>query len=167
MTQGQDAGQIEASDMRTAWMATLAEMDKLKEIIGEYTFAGMKASCVRRREEDMGRTTLTDAMRLHPARKEDEDFMLEIWLCASAGHAISQAKTRSLEDLRILLGDYLFGAMEASNKRKDEERMGMLTCTNAVQVSSPNGKDASGDSKLEIMLQFEVGWQIWREAYPD
>ncbi|KAF1347264.1 hypothetical protein EJ07DRAFT_160402 [Lizonia empirigonia] len=72
---GEDAGQqgqLGVSNIKTAWMATWAEMNKLEKIIGGHLFAGMKASRFRQREEDLGRTTLTDAVRLHPANKEED-----------------------------------------------------------------------------------------------
>ncbi|KAF2174771.1 hypothetical protein K469DRAFT_766999 [Zopfia rhizophila CBS 207.26] len=149
-----------------AWMARLAEVEKLESILRSYLFAGIKASRMRYWEEDMGPMTLTNTVRLHPARKEDKDFKLEVWLCSSIGNAISEAKMRLVEDLRTMLGDYLFKAMKTSNQRKEEERIGMLACTSAVDVSFPSGKDSSDNSKLEVTLNFEKGWYVLGEAYP-
>ena len=157
-----EAGHLEENDATLAWCtATLADMHKLQYIIGEYLLAGMKASRVRRREEDMGQRTLTNAMRLRPARTEGGDFWLEIWLCVSVGEKILEARMRSFEDLKRLLGDYLFEAVKASNKRKEEEKTEKLACTNAVDVYF-----YKGDSRLKIMLTFEVGMQILLEAFP-
>jgi len=61
--------------------------------------------------------------------------------------------------MRIMLGDYLFEAMKASN-------LGKLVFTGAVDVAFPSGKDSSGDSKLEVMLNFETGHCVYTEAYP-
>lgn len=142
-------------------MAKLAAMDRLEKFIGKHLFAGMKESRVRRREESMGRTTLTDAMRLHPACKESEDFRLEIWVCEAVGRQVSQAKTSSVEALSLLLGGYLIKAMKASNTWKEGERMGAVACTGGLEVS-PHGED----DRLEMMLAFEMGRHILGEAYP-
>jgi hypothetical protein len=83
-------------------------------------------------------------------------------LCSSTGEGISQAKMRPVEDLRNILGDYLFEAMKASNWRKEEERTAMLACTSAVHVSFPSGDD----SKLEVMLRFMRGKDVYAEIYP-
>ncbi|KAF2175227.1 hypothetical protein K469DRAFT_78828 [Zopfia rhizophila CBS 207.26] len=149
-------------------MALMAEVAKLEDILGGYLFKGMKESRIRHREEERRSTTFTDAVRLHLADESGEDFKLEVWLYSSIGKAISQAKAnmRSVEDLRDMLGDYLFEAMKASNRRKEEERTGMLACTSAVDVSFPSGKESSDDSKLEVMLNFETGDYVLGKAYP-
>ena len=104
-------------------------------------------------------------MRLHVAYREGEDFKLEVWLCSSIGKAISQAKMRSVEDLRSMLSDYLFEAMKASNWRQEEERKGMSECACAVDVSFPNADDSS-DCKVEVMLNFMMGIRVFADIYP-
>jgi hypothetical protein len=147
--------------MKVALMSVMAQ---LESILGRYLFEGMKASRMRCHEEDMGQITFTDAVRLRLAYQLGEDFLLEVWLDSRIGNAISQVK--SVEGLRDMLGEYLFTAMEASNRRKEEKRKGMRTCTNAVNLSSPSGEDSDEDSKLEIMLSFEIGRKVHEEAYP-
>ncbi|KAF2188770.1 hypothetical protein K469DRAFT_70544 [Zopfia rhizophila CBS 207.26] len=161
--QAQNASQVEASDMNMALTAVVA---KLESILGGYLFEGVKESRIRHREKDRRSMTFTDAVRLHLAYEEGEDFKLEVWLCSSIGKAISEANKRSVKDLRNMLGEYLFEAMKASNRRKEEERMGMSACTGAVDVSFPSGEDSSDDSKLEVILNFERGWNIWAEVFP-
>jgi hypothetical protein len=139
-------------------------MAKLESILGRYLFEGMKASRMRRHEEERGQITLTDAVRLRLASQFEGDFLLEVWLGSLIGNAISQI--RSVEDLGDMLGDYLFTAMEASNRRKEEKRMGMGTGTNAVNLSSPSAENSNEDSRLEIMLSFEIGQKVYEEAYP-
>lgn len=156
----QTVRQVKAGGMGVALMAVTA---KLESILGRYLFGGMKASRMRRQEEDMGRMTFTDAVHLRLAYQPGEDFVLEVWLCSPIGNAISEV--RSVEDLRDMLGDYLFAAMEASNRRKEEKRSGMLTCTSAINVSFPSGKDSDEDSKLEIVFNFETGRNVYAEAY--
>lgn len=147
-------------------MAKLAEVDKLKKITGDYLFEALKKSSFRRQEEDMGRSTLTDAVCLHPALNMGEDFVLEIWVCASVGETIIRVKARSFEELRSLLGDYLFGAVKASKKRKDEDKKGVFEDTCAVNVVTPFSGEKGADSQLRMTLDFEMGWEIWKTAYP-
>jgi hypothetical protein len=139
----------------------MAEVDKLESTLGGYLFKGKDASHMRHREKDGGMMRFTNTVRLHLPYQEGEDFKLEVWLCSSIGKAISQAKMRSVEDLRSVLGDYLFEAMEASNRRK-EEKTGMSECTGAVNVSFPSGDD----SKLEVMLCFATGKDVYAKIYP-
>ncbi|KAH6667750.1 hypothetical protein B0J14DRAFT_704225 [Halenospora varia] len=160
--QAQDDHQVEASETNIAMMA---EVDKLETTLGGYLFKGMNTSRMRKGEKDGGRMTFTDTVLLHLAYQEGEDFKLEVWLCSSIGKAISQAKMRSVEDLRNMLGDYLFGAMKASNRRKDEERKGVSDCTVAIDVSFPNGDDGS-DCKVEVMLNFGIGIDVYANIYP-
>jgi len=139
----------------------MARVDKLESALGSFLFISSAASCKRHREKDEERMMIfTDTVRLHLAYKEGEDFMLEVWLCSSIGNAISEAKTRSADDLKSMLGDYLFKGMMASNWRKKENTG--LECTGAVNVSFPGG----GDSKLEVMLYFATGREIWLNIYP-
>lgn len=161
--QAQDARQVEASETNIAMMA---EVDKLESTrtLGGYLFEGMNESRMRHREKDRRWMRFTDTVRLHVAYREGEDFKLEVWLCSSVGKAISQAKMRSVEDLRDMLGDYLFEAMKASNWRKEEEKKGMIG-TRAVDVSFPNGDDGS-DCKVEVMLNFGAGLYVLAEIYP-
>jgi hypothetical protein len=160
--QAQDDHQIEASETNIAMMA---EVDKLKSTLGGYLFKGMNESRMRRREKDRGMKSFTDTVRLHLAYQEGEDFKLEVWLCSSIGKAISQAEMRSVEDVRSMLGDYLFEAMKASNWRQEEERKGMSECACAVDVSFPNADDGS-DCKVEVMLNFGTGKDVYGNIYP-
>lgn len=74
----------------------------------------------------MGQSTLTDAVRLHPALNIGKDFVLEVHLCTQAKETIAQARASSFEELKCLLGGFLFGAVKASRKRKDEEEQGIF-----------------------------------------
>jgi len=157
----QDARQV-GSGMK---MAIMAEVDKLESTLGGYLFEGMNTSRMRLREKDGGRMRFTDSVRLHVAYREGEDFKLEVWLCLSIGKAISQAKMRSVEDLRNMLGDYLFEVMKTSNRRKEEEKTGMSDCTGAVNVSFPHSDNGS-DCKMEVMLNFGMGIRVFADIYP-
>jgi len=101
---------------------------------------------VRHLEKDGGMMSYTDTVRLHFAYHEGEDFKLEVWLCSSIGKAISQAKRRSVEDLRNMLGDYL------------------SVCARTIDVSFPNGDDGS-DCKAEMMLCFVRGKEVYENIY--
>lgn len=142
--------------------ARMAEVDKLEIILGSCLFRGINASRKRNREKARGMIRLTDTVVLHLARQADEDFKLEVCLCSSIGEAIFQAKMRSIEDLRNMLGDYLFEAMKASNWRKREERTEMTGCTSAVNVFRASGDD----SKLQVMLHFGTGKEVFTQMFP-
>jgi hypothetical protein len=127
---------------------------------------------------------------LHVADEKGEDFKLEVWLCLSVGKAISQAKknftpselgrrsgladnaenrledvTKPVEDLRSILGAYLFEAMKASIWRKEEEKAGMAIGTSAVDVSFPDRDDGT-DCKVVVMLGFGAGVDVFAKIYP-
>lgn len=137
----------------------MAAIDKVKATIGVYLFVSMKTSIARKQEEEKGMISLTDTVRLYFATQEGEDFKLTMWICSSAGDSISKANARSVNKLRDMLGNYLFKAMEASNKRVREQG---AICTGAVAVF-PGGKDR--DSKLEVTLSFTVGKDIYATMY--
>lgn len=160
-TKAQDARRV-AGGTKTAMMA---EVDKLESTLGGWLSENMNASHMRQREKDRQMMRFTDTVRLHVAYNEGEDFKLEVWLCSSIGKAISQAKMRPVEDLRDMLGDYLYDAMKASNWRKEEERRGMPIGTGAINVSFYNG-DHGSDCKVELMVNFEAGLCVWAELYP-
>ncbi len=124
----------------------------------------MNKSQMRHREKDRGMMSFTETVRLHFGYREGEDFKLEVWLCSLVGRAISQAKMRSVEDLRSMLGDYLFDAMKASIWREEEERKGVSDCTGAVDVSFPNGEDGS-DCVMGVMLNFVMGIRVFESIY--
>ncbi|ELR03975.1 hypothetical protein VC83_00659 [Pseudogymnoascus destructans] len=178
--------QAEASKTNIAMMA---EVDKLRSILGDYLVDGMNASRMRHHEKDIRWITFTNTVRLHVADDKGEDFKLEIWLCLSVGKAISQAKKnftpselgrspladnaenrledviKPVEDLRSILGAYLFEAMKASNWRKEEETAGMSIGTSAVDVSFPDGDDGT-DCKVVVMLGFGAGVDMFAKIYP-
>ncbi|OBT38933.1 hypothetical protein VE00_10561 [Pseudogymnoascus sp. WSF 3629] len=160
-TKAQDARRV-ASGTK---MAMTAEVDKLESTLGGWLFENMDASHMRQREKDRQMMRFTDTVRLHVAYNEGEDFKLEVWLCSSIGKAISQATMGPVEDLRDMLGDYLYDAMNASNWRKEEERRGMPIGTGAIDVSFHNG-DHGSDCKVEVMVNFEAGLYVWAELYP-
>jgi hypothetical protein len=145
-------------------IAIMAEVDKLESTLGGYLFKGMNESRMRHREKDGGMMSFTDTVRLHFAYHEGEDFKLEVWLCSSIGKAISQAKTKSAEDLSNMLGDYLFGAMKASNRRREGGTTEMSDCARTIDVSFPNGDDGS-DCKVEVMLCFVRGKDVYENIY--
>lgn len=160
------AAEVVIGDTGVAWMAKLAEMVSLRNITGDFLFEALKKSYLRRREEDMGQSTLTDAVRLHPALNIGEDFVLEVHLCAEARETIVQARSSSFEELKCLLGDFLFGAVKSSRKRKDEEEQGISKNTGAVDLSIILAGERNVDAQLKMMLNFEVGWEIWKTVYP-
>jgi len=157
--------QDDDEEVEVSEIAMMAEVDKLGTALGGYMFNGMNMTSRRKGEKDRGMTSFTDTVRLHFAYHEGEDFKLEVWVCSSIGKAILQTKRRSIEDLGSMLGDYLFGALKASNGRKEEERKGVTDRTDAIDVSFPNGDDGS-DCKVEVMLDFGTGRDVYENIFP-
>ena len=130
-------------------IAIMAEVDKLESTLGGYLLEGMNVTRMRYQEKDAGMISFTDTVRLHFAYNEGEDFKLEVWVCSSIGKAISQALS-SAEDLKSMLGGYLFE--------------GMSDCAGAVNVSFPNA-DEDSDCKVEVMLNFGTGKDVYENIY--
>jgi hypothetical protein len=164
-SQARIASHVETNVMSGPLIAKMAHADKLQSVLGYYLFGGMISSHSRR-SEDSGLARLTDAVRLHFASQLSEDFILEIWLDSLAGKAIQEAKEKSIEDLKAFLGDYLFEGMETCNRRKEEEERGLSAGTGAVNVHFPDPRDSSDDTKLEVLLNFEMGREIYEKVYP-
>lgn len=142
-------------------MAILADLDIMEKYVGDYLYSGVQLSHMRGGED----SRLTRALRLCLASDSGEDFILEIWICSSYGSSIvdKMRMMTSIEDWEKILGDYLYRAMKNSRSRKIEEETGMLR-TSAVRISSPNGSNY--DSKLEVMMSFEMGREVWDEGFP-
>ena len=94
-------------------IAKMAMVDRLESTLGGYLFKGMNESRMRHLEKEKKMVSFTDTVRLHFAYYQGGDFKLEVWICSSFGKAILQAKKMSYSAVRDMLGDYLFGAMEA------------------------------------------------------
>jgi hypothetical protein len=121
---------------------------------------------MRNAEEQQG-LILTDTVRLLPPSEHREDFGLRIWLCSSLGElAAQQVKNmRSIEEWESILGNYLYRAMLESRFRKAEEG-NSISRTSAAMISFPNGKDLGHDSKLEVLISYQKGTEIWTNAFP-
>ncbi|KAG8407807.1 hypothetical protein J3459_018320, partial [Metarhizium acridum] len=116
----------------------MAKLESLEYVLGDYLYNGMMASRLRKGEVDRRIMTLTDAVRLHLAYQSGEDFKLEVWLCATVGRAIVDAKTDSVERVRSVLGDYLFEATSTSNWWRQTETE--ATHLSALRVSFPHSE---------------------------
>lgn len=141
-------------------IAMMAKMEKLEPVLGHFLFSGLVLSDTRRQENRPA--TYTDAVRLHFAPEQGEDFILEIWLYSWFGRAIEALNQRSVMDLKTVLGDCIFDAMEASNERKKET--GLTVNTNAVKVYFACS-EGSGDCKLKVLLGFTEGYEIYPRSF--
>jgi hypothetical protein len=135
----------------------IAEVAKLEEILGNFISTGLRLSHTRK--NDMQRR-FTGAARLCLPQEQD-DITLEVWLHPSFGDCILETSKISVEELQGLLGSYLFTAMKASKRRKEEELVEEETLTSAVKVL----KDDSGDRKLKVIVSFDVGLSIWNGVF--
>lgn len=107
----------------------------------------------------------TDTVRLHDTYNEGVDFRLEVRLASSRQNALLQARSGSVEDLRCILGDYLFEAMETSNWRKEEKKKAISYNTGAFKIFLPDS-DGSSDCKMEVVLGYWIGIDIWHNVFP-
>ena len=150
--------------------ASVARLDNLEKTLGQYLLNCMDTSHMRRSEENRehkGPIRLTSAVSLYIAGQSGKDYKLEITLGSLAGRAISNqlAGMESIEDLRMILGGYLFAGMGSSNHRKEEDEKQTLASTSAVHVSFPEVGDSSDDCKLEVMVGYKMGREIWYAAF--
>ncbi|KAG0645019.1 hypothetical protein D0Z07_9192 [Hyphodiscus hymeniophilus] len=146
-------------------IAIMAEVDQLERFLGGYIFEGIYTSCMRHQEKERRCMRFTDTARLHVAYREGEDIKLEIWLCGSIGNDILQATMSSAEDLRNVLGGYLFEAMNTSNWRKEQERKKTHDFSGAVNITFPDEHNGS-DCKMEVLLGSEMGLDLYKNAFP-
>ncbi|PVH95540.1 hypothetical protein DM02DRAFT_617833 [Periconia macrospinosa] len=153
----QNAGQAE-DGIEMAWVAVMAEMTKIKSVLGSYLFTGIKSSHMRHGEGEA--TRLTNTVHLHLPYGPWQDYKLDIWLPSYFGISISQAAKRSAKELEAMLGDFLFKAMNDSNRM-----MGKSAPTGAINVSYPS-QDDGDDCKVEVMLEFQAGGYVYKEIYP-
>jgi len=158
-------GGAKAQVSRGMMVARMAEVEKLEIPLGGYLFKWMKASRMRHQEKERRCMRFTDTVRLHVAYREGEDSKLEIWLCASIRNDVSQATIYSAEELRNILGDFLFEAVEASNWRKEQEKKGIYDFRGAFQISSFDEQSGS-DCKMDVLLGSKMGLNLSQIAFP-
>jgi hypothetical protein len=125
--------------------AIMADVGKAEDIIGHFLRTGLKTSWVRKKE---GGTRLTEAVRLHMSPVMGNDFRLELWIGVCAGQTISQLMSTG-DDLRDVLGDYLYAATESSKTKP------------SVQLTW-----IGMDCKLDLMVGFEKGFTIHKTVFP-
>jgi hypothetical protein len=106
----------------------------------------------------------TNTVCLYFAYHKSEDFKLEVWLCLLIEKAISQAKTKSAKDLSNILSDYFFGAIKASNRRREGGTTEMSDCAYIIDVSFLNG-DNNSNYKIGVMLCFVRGKDVYKNIY--
>ncbi len=125
--------------------AVRADVGKVEDIVGHFLRIGLNTSLVRKNE---GGSRLTKAVCLHMAPVKDEDFRLEIWIGFWTGQTVSQLMSTA-GDLRDVLGDYLYEVTESSRTKP------------SVQLTR-----VEMDFKLELMLGFAEGFEIFQTVFP-
>lgn len=146
-------------------VAKTVEVEKLKDPLGIHLFDGINATRMRRLEMINGWRKFTNTVRLHVPVVEGEDFTLEVWLPTSFGKSISQAIISSTKDLGNLLSDYIFEATKASNFMIKADSRGTQNFAGAVIVSFSNGDNDDSDCKVEVMLNYRVGFGILMRVF--
>lgn len=139
----------------------VAGVSALEGILSSFLFAGMKLSYTRRKDAVPG---ITHAVRLWTPLNRGEDITLEVCVEPSFGKCILALNKESVQDLHSVLDSFLFGAMNASRRRKEEVADGNLTCTSAVEVVEDVG-DKGADSQVRITVDFSTGMGIWNNAF--
>lgn len=145
-------------------MAVMANVYELNNTLGQYFFAGIEASDLRKQEKKMRRDKYTGAVRLK-LPWEGEDFKLEICLSKLVAIGISQAMRGSGEELRDMLGTHIFEAIKTSNRWKEQERDWIQDFSRVLRLSFPGG-DIDDDCKLEVVLGYEFGWNFYKRVFP-
>lgn len=135
------------------YIAEMPMLSKLEPIIGIYLFRNLQ------QEKRNGR--FTKAVCLQVPDNFSRDFLLEIWLCSSTKPVILQMKIGLFEDLRNILGDYLFEGMNTSNRRVEELAMGKADHTDAFKIICGN----ENDCKIEVLLSFDIGQHLYKDCF--
>lgn len=147
--------------------AGVARLDNLEKILGHPLLGYMNTSLLRHLEnsrKDNGPIRVTSAVAIYFGAQRCNDFMLEVLLGSSIGRSIAQnlVDQTVIGYLEALLGEYLFTGMMTSIYREEEEKRGVLASTTAVKVVVPSGSD---DCRLQIMVGYERGRDIWYAAF--
>ncbi|KJK74210.1 hypothetical protein H634G_10583 [Metarhizium anisopliae BRIP 53293] len=137
----------------------MASLDNITDILPVYLVEGMKQSLKRMQERTSN--NLTDAVNLHMPSKKHEDCVLKIWVCFEIGKQVSELKMGLVDELRDVLGDFLFNGMETSYFRQDEREAGVFEGTNAIKAS-PFGEDYL----VELLLSFDTAVKALPILYP-
>ncbi|KAF2650695.1 hypothetical protein K491DRAFT_720551 [Lophiostoma macrostomum CBS 122681] len=127
---------------------SLFGVEGLEEFFGPFIFMGMNLSIKRSKDST---SFLTEAAQLWLPSEPYLNAKLGIWVQDSYGgciEALLNSPSYSKEDLRFLLGDFLFGSTRAGIDEK------------ALAVTILN--DSNGDRKLEIILGFQDAVRLWQ-----
>lgn len=140
-------------------LVKLPEWDRVQDYLKGFLSSGVLSSRTREKERV---ARFTPTVCLHLPNQPGKDVIFEVLIHPSFGECITEVSKRSTEELKNMLGDYIFTAMESSKMREEEQMMGDPVHTHAVSIS----EDCSGDSKLRVWLNFDKGMSIWRTAFP-
>ncbi|KAL7783273.1 hypothetical protein V8C37DRAFT_397304 [Trichoderma ceciliae] len=140
-------------------VARIALEGKLKTIFENYLFFGFQQSNKRKSEKFQKGTT--DAVRMYFPLQEKLDFIFQVWVSSTVGKHFFDTRMGPVEHLEGMLGSQIFAAMELSCLRKEEKENQLLVDTKAIQVI-PEGEDF----KIEVYLEFEKGYDMYTELFP-
>jgi hypothetical protein len=135
-----------------------ASVDRLQEFLGVKLSRGVKTSHKRHAERRNHQWHITGAVCLQFAAEQYHDFRVEVWLNRALEKAIQRAITGTREDLKYILGDYLFHAVNSSRLMQEEGGMGSLS---VLGVSNENS-----DVKLEVTIDFVSGMNMYDKLFP-
>lgn len=69
-----------------------------------------------------------------------------------------------ISKMETFLGEYLFRGMSMTHMRRQEEDSGLRRTTHAVRLYPANRQ--GDDFKLEVMLSFNTGREMWAKVFP-
>lgn len=112
---GQLTGDGASDEDLSASRLTLPQLSVgwLRYILGNFLYAGFSTSTVRKGEAGKD---FTEAVQLHMASQNGEDFQLDVQIVVCVGLAIAQLLSAG-EDLQGVLGNYLYEATGSSNTK--------------------------------------------------
>lgn len=141
-------------------VALMANVGGLDKFLGSFLCDGVETSPPRLSELKGGIITFTRAVRLYIPEAEGNDCIVEILLDSTTAERLLQLQLNSIDDIRPVLGDYLFyGVMES--KLKQNEMSALVKFSHAVKLIYCDGFYY----KLEVMICFQRGIDMFISVY--
>jgi hypothetical protein len=141
-------------------MAVMAKVEVLENFLGSFLREEVEISPPRLSELRRGPYTITTAVRLYIPQTEGNDCIVEVFLDPRTAERLLQLQHNSINDLRPVLGDYLFdGVMES--KLKQNETSSLVKSSHAVRLIDCDGFYC----KLELLICFQKGIDMFISVY--
>ncbi|KAI7972935.1 hypothetical protein EIK77_004974 [Talaromyces pinophilus] len=140
----------------------MAKVEGLENFIGSFLREEVESSPPRLSELKRGPYTFTRAVRLYIPQTEGNDCIVEVILDPRSAEGLLQLLHNSNNDLRPVLGDYLFdGVMKG--KLKQNETSALVKNSQAARLIECDGFYC----KLEVVIGFRKGIDMFISVFPD